>query len=144
MEAPAWFLKELRDFDPELRVRWSARMELWQLERRVRNALHPGTIRNDGWHDDYVRAADGYLLVASVPHGGFGRHIFERLRASDLWSQGGWERVADELDAFEAAEEERKWAGIESDNRAIAREVYDLMKIRDGRTVFSTGFPGVA
>jgi hypothetical protein len=144
VQAPEWFLKELKAFDPELRLRWSPRLELWQLERRVRNALHPGTIRNDGWHDDHVRAADGYLLVGSVPPGGLGRHIFERLRDSDLWSQGGWKRVADQLDEFEATEEARKWAKIEEDNLAMAREVFEIMKLRDGRTIFSAGFPGVA
>ena len=144
MQAPEWFLKELHAFDPELRVRWSARLELFQLERRVRNALHPGTIRNDGWHDDVIRAADGYILVASIPPGSFGRHIFEKLRASDLWSNGGWKRVADQLDEFEATEEARKWAKIEEDNLAMAREVFEIMKLRDGRTIFSAGFPGVA
>ena len=141
--APEWFLKELATFDPDLRVRWSPRLELWQLERKVRNALHPGTVRNDGWHDDYQRAQDGYLLVASIPPHGFGPHIFERLRDSDLWSNGGWKRIADQLDELEASEEARRYQTLQDKNEAIAREIYDLWKIRDGRTIFSAGFPGV-
>jgi hypothetical protein len=119
-------------------------MQLWQLERRMRNALHPGTIRNDGWHDDYIRAADGYLLVASIPPSGFGRHIFERLRASDLWANGGWKRVADQLDELEASQEAENFHKIQDENEGIAREIYDLWKHRDGRSVYSAGFPGVA
>ena len=140
--APAWFLKELREFDPDLRLRWSRMRELWQLERRVTRSLHPGTIRNDNYHDDYIRAQDGYVLVASIPHGTFGRHIFERLRAADLWSNGGWARIAREIEEFEEAEEELKWKKFGETLQEESREVYDLMKIRDGRTVFNIGLAG--
>jgi hypothetical protein len=138
--APSWFLKELREFDPELRLRWSRKMELWQLEIRVTKSLHPGTIRNDNYHDDYIRAQDGYILVASIPHGTFGRHIFERLRHNDLWSRGGWERMIRDIEEFEEAEEEKKWADFEDILKNESKEVYDLMKIRDGRTVFNAGW----
>lgn len=144
MMAPAWFKRELNAFDPDLRVRWSRRLELFQLERRVKNALHPGTVRNDAYHDDQIRAADGYILVASIPPRGFGRHIFDRLRASDLWSNGGWERIADELDAMDERAEELRQKALEGENEAIAREIYDLWAHRSGRSVYSTGFPGVS
>ena len=140
--APSWFLRELREFDPELRIRWSRMRERWQLERRVTRGLHPGTIRNDQYHDDYIRAADGFLLVAEIPHGTFGRHIFERLRASDLWKNGGWEEMIKKIEEFEEAEEEKKWADYEDTLRHESQALYDLMKIRDGRTVFNIGLPG--
>ena len=137
---PKWFIKELGEFDPELRIRWSRRLELWQLERRVTRSLHPGTIRNDNYHDDYIRAQDGYVLVASIPHGTFGRHIFDRLRAADLWSNGGWQRVCREIEEFEEAEEEQKWEKFSQTLQDESKDLYELMKIRDGRTVFSPGW----
>lgn len=140
MIAPDWFLRELHAFDPDLRVRWSPRVELFQLERRVRRSLHPGTIHSDGWHDDQIRARDGYVHVASIPPRGFGRHIFERLRAADLWANGGWKRVADELDALEAAHEEERDRKLSQDLSEISREIYDLVKHRDGRSIYSAGW----
>jgi len=139
--APGWFLKELREFDPELRLRWSQRLEIWQLERRVTKSLHPGTIRNDGYHDDYIRAQDGFILVASIPHGTFGRHIFERLRAADLWSAGGWAKVVREIEEFEEAEEEIKWTKFGEALKEESKDLYELMKIRDGRSIYSVGSP---
>ena len=138
--APSWFLNELREFDPELRLRWSRRMELWQLERRVTRSLHPGTIRNDSYHDDYIRAQDGYVLVASIPHGTFGRHIFEKLRQNDLWSRGGWEKMIDEIEQFEDAEEQKKWDDFSDRIHYESQDLYELMKARDGRTVFNAGW----
>lgn len=140
-EAPAWFLRELHAFDPHLRLRWSPRRELWQLERKILRGLHPGTLFEDGWHDEYIRARDGYILVASIPHGQLRRHVFERLRASDLWSNGGWKRVSDQIDAFEEAEEEKRWEVFSRDVRDDSKDVYELLKVRDGRTVFNKGFP---
>jgi len=139
-EAPKWFLKELKEFDADLRVRWSKRTETFQLERRVTRSLHPGTIRNDGYHDDYIRAQDGYLLVGVIRPGMFSRTIFEKLRASDLWSNGGWAQMARTIEAFEEAEEERKWAEYSDELRHQSAELYEHMKLRDGRTIFSPGW----
>jgi hypothetical protein len=141
MRAPDWFLKELKIFDPLLRVRWSARMELWHIERRVMRGLHPGTIKTDEWHDEYIRARDGYVHVCSVPPGKLTPHVFERLKAADLWSHGGWKKVADQLDEFDQVEEEKKWEVFSRDLTDLSKSVYDLLKLRDGRTVFNAGFP---
>ena len=140
MDAPGWFVRELQAFDSDMRVRWSPRTELFQLERRVTRSLHPGTIRNDGWHDDYIRAQDGYILVAQVPPGKFSRTIFDRLRASDLWANGGWEQVCRQIEGDEDREEEMQWRKFEEDIHEHSKEVYDWMKWRDGRTVFSPGW----
>lgn len=140
MKAPAWFLRELQDFDSDLRLRWSPKLELWQIERRVRRSLHPGTIRCDGWHDDFIRAREGYLLVASVPARGLSRTIFERLRASDLWANGGWARVASELEAAEEQAESARETAFANEMGGISREVYDLIKHREGRSVYNAGW----
>ncbi|HCV42682.1 MAG TPA: hypothetical protein DGH68_04295 [Bacteroidetes bacterium] len=139
-EAPKWFLNELRVFDPDLRVRWSRRTETFHLERRVTRSLHPGTIRNDQWHDDYIRAQDGYVLVGIIRPGLFSRTIFDKLRAADLWSNGGWARVCRKIEEFEEAEEERKWDKFGEALREESAELYETMKIRDGRSVFNAGW----
>jgi hypothetical protein len=139
-DAPKWFLNELRVFDPDLRVRWSRRTETFHLERRVTRSLHPGTIRNDHWHDDYIRAQDGYVLVGIIRPGLFSRTIFDKLRAADLWSNGGWARVCRKIEEFEEAEEERKWDDFGETLREESAELYETMKIRDGRTVFNAGW----
>jgi hypothetical protein len=140
MIAPEWFLRELEAFDPHLRLRWSARRELWQLERKILRGLHPGTIFCDGWHDESIRARDGYILVASIPPDRLTRAVFARLRASDLWSNGGWKRVADQLDAYDEIQEEKSWENFSSNVRDASKDVYEWMKIRDGRTVFNAGW----
>lgn len=139
MEAPAWFARELRAFDSDLRIRWSRRLQLWQIERRVRRGLHPGTIRNDGWHDDFIRAQDGYMLVASARPGKLGRSIFQKLRDSDLWANGGWQKVADELEAAEERAEEKHWENFGADVRSMSAEVFRFLQHRNGQVIFNAG-----
>lgn len=133
-------MKELQSFDPDMRLRWSPRLQLWQLERRVKRSVHPGTIRNDGWHDDYIRAQDGFILVASVPPHGLTRSIFEKLRASDLWARGGWEKVIREIEAAEDEAEQEKWDKFGADVRAQSAEVYRFLQHRNGQAVYSPGW----
>ena len=139
MDAPKWFVRELNAFDPDMRLRWSRRLELWQLERKVRRSLHPGTIKQSEWEDDYVRARDGYLLVASVPPRALHRSIFAKLRAADLWSNGGWKEVADALDAWDEEDEKVKQEKFSEKAKRYASDLYDWVKVRDGRTVFNAG-----
>lgn len=140
MKPPAWFEKELSQFDSDLRVRWSPRLELFQIERRVRRSLHPGTIRCGGWHDDEIRARDGYLLVASAPPHGLTRSVLQKLKDADLWSQGGWQTVIRAIEAAEELEEEKRWESFSRDIREQSADVYEFMKLRDGRTVYNAGF----
>ncbi len=140
MKAPKWFVSELKKFDPDLRIRWSQRMEMWHLERQVRRGLHPGTIRCDTYHDDYIRAQDGFILVACVPPRMLCREIFEKLRASDLWSNGGWEKVIRDIEAGEAAVEEKKWADFRDTMKHLSSEVYGFIARRSGSQItFSEG-----
>jgi hypothetical protein len=134
--APDWFIEEMRSFDSELRLRWSEKVHLWQLERRITHGVPINTSKKDGFDDDFIRARDGYLLVAMIESGKFSRTIFEELRKSDLWSNGGWEEYIRLIEDIEAREEEAKWRAFDEDIRYACREVYDFLAARDGRKVF--------
>lgn len=139
MIAPAWFVKEMSAFDSDLRVRWSPKMNLFQLERKIANSKPIETTKRDGFDDDYIRAREGFILVALIEPGKFSRSIFQVLRASDLWSNGGWEAMAKFIEDQEALEEEMKWAKFTDDIRYQTKELYDFLKVRDGRTIYNIG-----
>lgn len=72
MDAPASFRSSLaRQFDGQLRVRWSEARQEWQIEQKMRRArlssrrIHEGTIQAD----DLIRSRDGYAFVLAVKPG---------------------------------------------------------------------------
>ncbi len=136
---PAWFLTELKAFDPALRVRWSAKMNMYQLERRITHGLPVNTLKKDGFDDDYIRAREGYILVALIAPGKFSRSIFDTLRASDLWSNGGWEAMAKSIEDLEAMAEEKRWESFNQDIKDQAREFWNFLKLREGSRIFNIG-----
>lgn len=140
-KAPEWFVKEMGVFDPALRLRWSQRMNMWQLERKIANSKPIDTTRLDSWHDDYIRARDGYVLVALIEPDKFSRNIFSILRASDLWSNGGWESMARYIEEQEAAEEQRLWDNFTDDIRNQTKDLYAFLKYREGSRIANIGFP---
>lgn len=141
MKPPNWFIKEMKAFDSDLRLRWSKRLCMWQLERQVRRGLHPGTMRGDEGHDDFIRARDGFLLVLTIKPRMLCREIFESLKLSDLWSNGGWKKLADDLDAAETARENQEWKTFNDDVHAMNREAYDFIQRRNGARISSAEFP---
>jgi hypothetical protein len=141
MKAPEWFVKEMSAFDPALRVRWSKKMNIWQLERKIANSKVIDTSKRDGFDDDYIRAKDGYILVALIEHGKFSRDIFSVLKASDLWSHGGWECMARYIEEKEAMEEEKRWKDFSDDLKYRTAELYNFFKIREGSRILNIGYP---
>jgi hypothetical protein len=139
--APAWFLKELKAFDPELRLRWSHKMNLWQLERKIAHGKIIDTSKTDYFDDDYTRAREGYILVALIEPDKFSRNIFSVLRASDLWSNGGWETVAAHIEEMEAREEAQKWEAFSDEVKYQAKEFYDFLQFREGSRIINIGMP---
>jgi hypothetical protein len=92
--------------DPELRLRKSAEcLNLYILERRCRRA--PAT--NTGMRDEsdmHIQARDGYIHVSSV-HPNWLTKPWNMRRAlleegTDLWANGGHDKVADEMEYEEA------------------------------------------
>jgi hypothetical protein len=143
MEAlvPAWFITEMNAFDPELRVRWSQKMNMWQLERKIANGKFIDTQKKDTFDDDYIRAREGFILVALIEPGKFSRNIFSILRASDLWSNGGWEEMAKQIEDMEAREEEAKWRAFSDELKHQSKEFFDFLSIRVGRRILNIGYP---
>lgn len=138
---PKWFIDEMKVFDPALRVRWSAKMNMFQLERKIANSKVIDTIKAS-FDDDYIRAREGYILVAIIPPGKFARSIFATLRASDLWSNGGWEHMARYIEEQEAAAEKKIWDDFSQELRDQTKELYAFMKYRDGSRIVNIGHPG--
>lgn len=138
--APGWFLAELEAFDPDLRCRWSNRTGTFHLERKVTRSLPTECYKSDTEHDDYIRAREGYILVGVINPDGFSRSIFDKLRASDLWSNGGWQKMISDIEAYEAEEEEKKDKAFSDDLAAMSGEVYRFLKFREGSRVFNAGF----
>jgi hypothetical protein len=65
--APDDFVNRLNDtFRNELRIRWSNKLNQWQIEQKINNPKELGYRFDDEWHDDAVRQRDGYALVCSV------------------------------------------------------------------------------
>ena len=139
-KAPEWFLRELKAFDSLLRVRWSVKRHLWQLERKVLNSLHPGTIKCEEQDDDVIRAREGYLLVGVINPGMFSRTIFDKLRASDLWANGGWQAMVKKIEEAEDESERLEDEAFAREIQEQSADVYDMLKIRDGRSVYSAGW----
>lgn len=140
LPAPKWFVKELQTFDPALRVRWSSKMNMFQLERKIANSKPIDTLKRDSYDDDYLRAREGYILVALIEPGKFSRTIFETLRASDMWTHGGWEAMAKHIEDLEAREEEKKWEAFSDEMKYHAAELYNFMKIREGSRILNVGY----
>jgi hypothetical protein len=139
MDAPLWFLTELKAFDPDLRVRWSTKMNIFQLERKIAHGKFIDTTKKDTYDDDYVRAREGYILVALIEPGKFSRNIFATLKACDLWSNGGWEHMARYIEEQEAAVEQKIWDDFSDDLKAQASELYSFLKIREGSMIYNIG-----
>ncbi len=66
--APEHFVRRLAQEFPANRLRWSAKLEVWQLEQKIERG-HIATMRVSPLDDDAIRAQDGYRLVLSISPG---------------------------------------------------------------------------
>jgi hypothetical protein len=141
MDVPRWFLDEMKVFDPDLRIRWSPKMKMFQLERKIANSKPIDTSKKDSYDDDYIRAREGYILVCLIEPGKFSRSIFVTLRQSDLWTHGGWEHMARFIEEQEAAEEQKIWEAFSDELKYQTAELYNFLKIREGSRILNIGYP---
>jgi len=123
MTPPRDFVKRLQAYDPRLRVVWSDKQWCWRVERRLR---FPGFVNPDYFSDadDRHSAQDGYMLVFPVGRNDLDERVLMTLYLGDLWRRGGANKVADELEAKEAAAKDRHHAAFMDDNEYRAREYW--------------------
>lgn len=109
MPPPAWWLRQLQDFDHALVVFPSCLRACYILARRREFGLgHPlekvdrDLLRVTAHGDGDVMADHNLVFVDHLmSHGGWSTHIFAELRRRDIWAAGGAEKFNDQLLARE-------------------------------------------
>lgn len=107
-------LKALYDLDEgRLRLRWSAQLRKWCIERELSPAETPSEYIPKQWivkggrafeNDLYIRKRDGYCLIGTLdPYPYLGLWMIENLRQADIRRLGGAQKVAELLEGQEAA-----------------------------------------
>jgi len=136
------FLKDLRAYDPCLRVRWGRHTQRWLIERKLapRNpqflAETPNPWGSPRGLDLYEGFKEGYVHVMSVhPDLLAWRLVAPELARCDAERAGGFEALNAELDAAE----ERWQAAIDRERRnfceAAAKESYEDLTWAQGRRI---------
>lgn len=100
---PSSFVRRLREFDSSLRIRWSDAKTCYLLERKVTRGRQPDPACYEDW-DEYVAARDGYVTCFPVAPHELDDRVIMTLMASDLWTTGGANAKADQMEAREAEE----------------------------------------
>jgi hypothetical protein len=122
------------DYDRDLRLRRSVENpQLYVLERRCRRRPATNTAMRDA-SDMHVQARDGYIHVSTVhpvlmhrPHA-----IVAELKEGgrDMWADGGYEKVFDEIRYEEAWQRETRRRRRRQRFRDIALEAFDTLSRR--------------
>jgi hypothetical protein len=98
---PIGFVADLKSYDPDLRVRWSDRGDCWLIERKITKArwIDPDAVLVKDWKDyeEYKAAREGYILLMDVDRDCLDRRVFYTLWDSDIWRQGGYEKVNQQI-----------------------------------------------
>lgn len=152
MTLPPGYQARLKRFDSELRMRWSPRRHVWLLERRARYERLPVDPRKYGFteHDTVVQQRDGYFALGEYAARELPTcdRLIAYLRTQDVRRRGDQdlarlaEAVADELDAADAAREERQRQAALIDVGDRAAEEWESNKWREGvRVVVPKGLP---
>ena len=136
------FVKDLRSYDPNLRVRWGEHTRMWIIEHKLRPrnpqwvSERPapwGSPRGldlwEGWKDGYVHVLSVHpdLLAWSV--------VAPELARCDAERAGGFEALNQELDAAEAAWEAEVTRERKTWLEGASREFHDQLAWKEGRRV---------
>lgn len=140
------FKKEMKKFDPYLRIRLStSNPSLYIIERKCQHgsACLRKPLERRGW-DAWVQDRDGYTEVMRVRRDLLGHQVFLELRAHDMWQYRGAGPVADMLDE----QDRERDAKLEQEQSEILQnvgeEAYDRAMIKQGDVVsnFNSGIEG--
>jgi hypothetical protein len=148
MTPPSSFVKDLRAYDPLLRVRWGRHTQMWVIERKMREqnpqyvAERPAEwSRSARRRDLWEGWREGHVNVMFVHRDLLGTPVFEALAECDTYRHGGFERYAAKLDAADEAWERSKDRDIQTYTEAAAYDFHDSLAWREGRKIQVPGEP---
>ncbi len=136
---PAWWLRQLADFDPQLVVMTSMHGPEYLLCRRWREAQGLTTaVHADS---DSARCVTHRLLpITRIPHDvPWGQWMFAKLRGADLWEAGGADRYDAHLGAVEAEVNAKKEAAMGAAALDRGSAAYDAYQRRSGARITLPG-----
>lgn len=135
---PKWFVRALKSFDPDLRVRWSYENKKFIIERKTdkRGLYKPVKyiIDKDGVKevllpeksDRYIQYHDGYAGILYTNK--LNENLLNHLKSIDTWSKN---KSLDELvSEYEHKEKEKKEKKVKDEINAFSREIWDYWNNR--------------
>lgn len=122
---PPGLVKDLKSFDPDLRLRWEREDQSWVIIQKVRRSRYVG--KYEGSHFSEIYDAERPILYLSDCHGEPDRRIFpllRRQRATDRRER--LERMKRRLVEEKKAKEEKNYQAFESSREGLEDAVYGL------------------
>jgi hypothetical protein len=138
------FVRDLKAYDPLLRVRWAVHSKLWFIERKLQvrdpgwlaerplNPFGTGKLAKDRW----AGWRSGHVHVMSVhPSLLHWSQVAPVLVKSDSQQAGSWAALADRMDAADAAMEAERERTVTAWSEAAAKDGADHLYWQAGATV---------
>lgn len=132
---PEWVLRQLAVYDDQLVLLPGITEPLYRLARRSHAKLVP--LVQGGEVQRMIRL--GVVPVTSVKKNPNWFELFQWLKDHDIWANGGWEKVADQLDEFDQRQ------SLDTDERQLddvghlAAEAWFAKQLRSGEVTFVQG-----
>lgn len=127
---PKWWLSSLHEFDPTLVIVPSRQGFYYRLAQRKRLNLAEKMTQDSLWQESDTRmlATYGLIPVTTIlaTANWSNPFLFEELRRRSPTRMGGAEKVTQQLEAQEAAEEVKKNALIDERNTYVAKDAWKL------------------
>jgi hypothetical protein len=141
-EPPAWFLKDLYEFDPDLVIFPSMEDAAYCLARRVKHGAPLAVSLLKDKHPNATFCMTHRLLSITgiLPGAHWGPLLLGDLQRMDMWRSGGADKHCDALERLE--EEKRQKQDLLTVDEAEQRSVsaYAALKLREGSTTFVSGY----
>lgn len=146
-DAPSWFISELKNHDPNLRVRWSYEKGKFAIEEKTdrRFLYKPVKYVKTGYGDKlkevtlpeksdiYIQYHDSYSTIIYCSH--CSKSVLEQIYRMDMARSAEKKKLSREADERDMAREKRE-EQIAQDNRyAMANDMYDTIKRKIGDTI---------
>jgi hypothetical protein len=136
---PAWFLKALAAYDPDLVIFPSHKDPVFRLARRCRfsQGVKPGDVPGVENHPDTVFMCNRKLVPVTtiVPKSYWTLKTIEELAARDIWRKGGAKAIVGEIEANEEAQRRALDRKMNDELDARSSDAYKSFKYRAGERV---------